>query len=80
LIFVACVLTLLVLGSRVPYAALGRSLSANAVGMAAVFWILQRIDLFSPLAAALSVPILLTGGVVAFRRSGRDNASLLPGD
>jgi hydrogenase/urease accessory protein HupE len=80
LIFVACVLTLLVLGSRVPYAALGRSLSANAIGMAAIFWILQRIDLFSPLAAALSVPILLTGGVVAFRRSGSDNASLLPGD
>jgi hydrogenase/urease accessory protein HupE len=79
LIFVACVLTLLVLGSRVPYAALGRSLSANAVGMAAVFWILQRIDLFSPLAAALSVPILLTGGAVAFRRSGRDNASFSPG-
>jgi len=80
LIFVACVLTLLVLASRVPYAALARSLAANAIGMAAVFWILQRIDLFSPLAAALSVPILLTGGVVAFRRSGRDNASLLPGD
>jgi hydrogenase/urease accessory protein HupE len=78
LIFVACVLTLLVLGSRVPYAALGRSLSANAVGMAAVFWILQRIDLFSPLAAALSVPILLTGGVVAFRCSEGDNASFSP--
>ncbi len=114
LIFVACVLTLLVLGSRVPsrlgqngdwlraatglpresgvprgacprfvrasYAAWGRSLSANAAGTVAIFWTLQRIDLFSPLAAALSVPILLAGGVVAFRRSGRDNASLLPGD
>ena len=75
LIFVACVLAVLVLGRRTPCAALGRSLSANAIGMAAVFWILQRIDLFSPPAAALGVPILLAGGVVAFLRSGRDNAN-----
>jgi hypothetical protein len=58
---------------------LGRSLSANAIGMAAIFWILQRIALFSPLAAALSVPALLIGGAVAFRRSGRDNANFSPG-
>jgi hydrogenase/urease accessory protein HupE len=47
LIFVACVLTLLVLGSRLPYAALGRSLSANLIGMVAIFWTLQRILLFA---------------------------------
>jgi hydrogenase/urease accessory protein HupE len=44
---------------RASYAVLGRSLSASAVGMVAVFWTLQRIDLFSPPAAALSVPVLL---------------------
>ena len=79
LIFVVCVLGLLVLGRRMPFAAPARLLAANAIGMAAVFWILQRIDLFSPLAAALSVPVLLIGGAVAFRRLESDNANFSPG-
>jgi hypothetical protein len=66
LLFVAVVLGCTAALAIVPHRGLWRSLCATGLGMASVFWTLQRINAFSPAATGLAAAVMLGALAVRF--------------
>jgi hypothetical protein len=66
LLFVAVVLGCMAVLANVPYHRSWRALCATALGMVSVFWTLQRISVFSPVAMGLAAVVMLGAVAVQF--------------
>lgn len=71
LLFVAAVLAAVLVGGRVLGQAWWHALCATALGMVSVFWTLQRIAVFSPLASVAAAAVMLGAVVMRFVATDR---------
>ncbi len=67
LLFVVAVLGCITVVGLIPHHNAWRSLCATALGMVSVFWTLQRIHAFSPIASALAAGVMLAAVALRFR-------------